>query len=157
MADSNAQIIELQRRLTAAEEAAKREEAKTASQLQSTEAELARLRQCLSAESSPDTARSSISPPSPSEQPQPRADVEARVFELEARIRQLNDSLLTKQDSLEATLAQNHALKVSFQFHLPPSFLSVFSNSLFYVLYFGLPVGYHLSLRLALIVLISKQ
>ncbi|KAL5963615.1 Golgin subfamily A member 5 [Taenia solium] len=112
VADSNAQIIELQRRLTAAEEAVKRGEATTASQLQSAEAELARLRQCLSSESSPGMARSPTFSPSPSEQPQPRTDVEARVFELEARIRQLNDSLLTKQDSLEATLAQNHALKI---------------------------------------------
>ncbi|KAL5103771.1 Golgin subfamily A member 5 [Taenia crassiceps] len=110
--DSNAQIIELQRRLTAVEEGAKREEAKTVSKLQSAEAELARLRQCLSSESSPDMTRSPISPTSPSEHPQPRSDVEARVFELESRIRQLNDSLLTKQDSLEATLAQNHALKI---------------------------------------------
>ncbi|VDM26532.1 unnamed protein product [Hydatigera taeniaeformis] len=121
VADSNAQIIELQRRLSAVEEAAKRESAASASQLQSTEAELARLRQCLSSKSSPDIARSPTSPPSPSEQPQLRTDVEARVLELEARVRQLNDSLLTKQDSLEATLAQNHALKVGFHF-LPLSF-----------------------------------
>ncbi|CDS36893.1 Golgin subfamily A [Echinococcus multilocularis] len=110
--DSDAQIIELQRRLTAAEEAAKRKEATTASQLQSAEEEVARLRQCLSSEAPPNMLCSSISAQSPSEQPQPRADVEARVFELEARIRQLNDSLLTKQDSLEAALVQNHALKI---------------------------------------------
>ncbi|VDN39441.1 unnamed protein product [Dibothriocephalus latus] len=43
--------------------------------------------------------------------PPPRSDTE-QILALEARLRQLNDSLITKQDALDAVLAQNHGLKI---------------------------------------------
>lgn len=112
MADSDAEIIDLQRRLTVAEEEALREKTAITSRLQAAEAEVVRLRRCLSSETS---VAASTPPPSPPSQPQPLPDSDRRIFELEARARHLNDCLLTKQDALDATLAQNHALKVSFE------------------------------------------
>lgn len=118
MSDSDAEIIDLQRRLNVAEEASKRDLASLNGQLRSAEAEIARLRRCLAetptqSPNSPSLHAGSASPSTSSR----NFDAEAKIFELEAKARQLNDSLLTKQDALEATLAQNHALKASNFFH----------------------------------------
>lgn len=114
LSDSDAEIIDLQRRLNLAEEASKRDLASLNGQLRSAEAEVARLRRCLaSAETSPKSPESPhVVSPSPSARNR-NFDTEAKIFELQANVQQLNDALLTKQDALEATLVQNHALKAS--------------------------------------------
>ncbi|KAM7538524.1 hypothetical protein Aperf_G00000058025 [Anoplocephala perfoliata] len=113
VADSDAEIIDLQRRLNVAEETSKQELASMSGQLRSAEAEVLRLRRSpalVDAPSSPTGTDHAVTPISPSTGR--NVDAEAKIFELEAKARQLNDSLLTKQDALEATLAQNHALKI---------------------------------------------
>ncbi|VUZ49813.1 unnamed protein product [Hymenolepis diminuta] len=111
VSDSDAEIIDLQRRLNVVEEASKRDLASLNGQLRSAEAEIARLRRCLA--ETPTQSPNSPSLHAGSASPSTRNfDAEAKIFELEAKARQLNDSLLTKQDALEATLAQNHALKI---------------------------------------------
>ncbi|VDO10474.1 unnamed protein product [Rodentolepis nana] len=114
LSDSDAEIIDLQRRLNLAEEASKRDLASLNGQLRSAEAEVTRLRRCLaSAETSPKSPDSPlVASPSPSTRSR-NFDTEARIFELQTNVQQLNDALLTKQDALEATLVQNHALKAS--------------------------------------------
>lgn len=114
MADSDAEIIDLQRRLNVVEETSKRELASVSGQLRSAEAEVMRLRRSptsATAPSSPTSTNHGVISVSPSTGR--NVDAETKIFELEAKVRQLNDTLLTKQDALEATLAQNHALKVS--------------------------------------------
>ncbi|VDL97461.1 unnamed protein product [Schistocephalus solidus] len=107
-AESEKELLDLHVQLSAQEERAAREKVELHSLVQSNEAELARMRRMIAEGREPvvsQTSKQLSAPP-------PRTDTE-QILALEARLRQLNDSLITKQDALDAVLAQNHGLKES--------------------------------------------
>uniref|UniRef100_A0A0X3PYV4 Golgin subfamily A member 5 n=1 Tax=Schistocephalus solidus TaxID=70667 RepID=A0A0X3PYV4_SCHSO len=106
-AESEKELLDLHVQLSAQEERAAREKVELHSLVQSNEAELARMRRMIAEGREPvvsQTSKQLSAPP-------PRTDTE-QILALEARLRQLNDSLITKQDALDAVLAQNHGLKI---------------------------------------------
>ncbi len=91
-------------------ERAAREKAELHSLVQSNEVELARLRR-LVAEGGGGGSASPSSSSATRDAPPPRSDAE-QLLAMEARLSQLSDGLVTKQDALDATLAPNPALQV---------------------------------------------
>uniref|UniRef100_A0A5K3FBH3 Leucine zipper transcription factor-like protein 1 n=1 Tax=Mesocestoides corti TaxID=53468 RepID=A0A5K3FBH3_MESCO len=107
--EADAEILDLQRRLGSEEQRV----ARVKTDLQSAEAELARMRRVLAEGGGGGGGSASASPVASSRNGAAASSADAeQILAMEARIRQLSDSLVTKQDALDATLAQNHNLKV---------------------------------------------
>lgn len=109
--DAEGELNELQRSARAQTERVARDKAELHSLIQSNEAELARMRRVIAERREGSTSSPSSHSPGHLRAPPPRSDAE-QLPAMEARLRQLTDSLVTKQDALDATLAQNHGLKV---------------------------------------------
>lgn len=111
--DSDAELIRLRAGYRELEELTSKQKADLHAQLQASESELNRLRHLLSRKQP-----FSLSD-SPEEHPRgshggtmlSRTDPE-HVLTLESRLRQLTDTLMSRQDALDSVLAQNHALKI---------------------------------------------
>uniref|UniRef100_A0A5K3F9C5 Leucine zipper transcription factor-like protein 1 n=1 Tax=Mesocestoides corti TaxID=53468 RepID=A0A5K3F9C5_MESCO len=107
--EADAEILDLQRRLGSEEQRV----ARVKTDLQSAEAELARMRRVLAEGGGGGGGSASASPVASSRNGAAASSADAeQILAMEARIRQLSDSLVTKQDALDATLAQNHNLKI---------------------------------------------
>lgn len=103
--DSDTELVQCRKHLRDLEESLGRQKADLHAQLMASESEMNRLRQLLGeSRNSHERIDSTNSTPL-------RADPK-NIVTLESRIRQLTDNLLSKQDSLESVLAQNHVLKI---------------------------------------------
>ncbi|TGZ54889.1 hypothetical protein CRM22_010539 [Opisthorchis felineus] len=109
--DADSELAVLRKRQRDLEDASSKQRAELHGQLVASEAELARLRQLMTrrpvsssdGQSSPTTDNNSMVVT--------RTDP-AHILTLESRLRQLTDTLLSRQDALDSVLAQNHALKI---------------------------------------------
>ncbi|CAI2737360.1 unnamed protein product, partial [Dicrocoelium dendriticum] len=111
--DSEAELIQLRIKHRELEVLTSKQKSELHAQLQASESELNRLRHLLSRRQTPSLSDSPAENQRGSHEGAAltRTDPE-HVLTLESRLRQLTDSLMSRQDALDSVLAQNHALKI---------------------------------------------